>query len=88
MYVKSVIINAANIITSEKEKFIRYTSFLEETAPTQGVLHKLNYAIGVCIHAGSFCHAMKECENMDKLKLLSYTAYLSTIKPIYNIGND
>ncbi|MGG0821516.1 hypothetical protein ABE099_01465, partial [Paenibacillus turicensis] len=54
MYVKSVIINAANIMTSEKEKFIRYTSFLEETAPTQGVLYKLNYTIGVCIEAGSF----------------------------------
>ncbi|MGG0824067.1 hypothetical protein ABE099_14435, partial [Paenibacillus turicensis] len=88
MYVKSVIINAANIMTSVKEKFIRYTSFLEETAPTQGVLYKLNYTIGVCIHAGSFCHAMRECENMGKPKLLTYTGYLSTIKPINDIGND
>jgi hypothetical protein len=58
MYVKSAIINAANIITSEKEKLIRYTSFLEETAPTQGVLYNLNYTIGTCARAGPFCHFM------------------------------
>jgi hypothetical protein len=59
MYVKSVIMNAANIITSEKEKLIRYTSFLEETAPTQGVLYKLNYTMEDCIRAGSFCHPLE-----------------------------
>ncbi|MFD3258213.1 hypothetical protein ACE3MQ_06360 [Paenibacillus lentus] len=43
MYVKSATIKAANIITSEKEKFIRFTSLPEETAPTQGMLYKPNY---------------------------------------------
>lgn len=43
MYVKSATIKAANIITSEKEKFIRLTSLPEETAPTQGVLYMSNY---------------------------------------------
>lgn len=33
--------------TSEKEKFIRFTSFPEETAPTQGVLYKPNYTMSL-----------------------------------------
>jgi hypothetical protein len=64
MYVKSVIINAANIMTSEKEKFIRYTSFLEEPHPLK-----------VCCTSKLYHRSLQSCRlfstlNGNKLTIL------------------